>query len=68
MSESCAVVGMHAIHGMQPYGSPTAFDFDIHVEIPANSRNSAQDYTRIGALNSPVRRAKAVADCEEARA
>ncbi|MFA5624341.1 MAG: hypothetical protein WC966_04715 [Bradymonadales bacterium] len=39
---------MHAIHGMQPYGPPTAFDFDIHVEIPAVSRYSAQDIAAFG--------------------
>ncbi len=43
MSAFCALDGMHAIHGMQPYGPPTAFDFDIHVEIPAISRYSAQN-------------------------
>gem|GEM_PF-5907025 len=30
---SLTTFGMHAIHGMQPYGPPTAFDFDFLVEI-----------------------------------
>ncbi|MFA5623876.1 MAG: hypothetical protein WC966_02305 [Bradymonadales bacterium] len=56
MSAFCAMVGMHAIHGMHSYGPPTAFDFNIHVEIPANSRNGAQNKARIAEF------------CEEARA
>ncbi|MFA5624225.1 MAG: hypothetical protein WC966_04085 [Bradymonadales bacterium] len=39
---------MHAIHGMQPYEPPTAFDFDIHVEILATSRYDAQDFAAFG--------------------